>query len=126
MKAQILVISALFSVGVANAGERLKGDELKAFWTDKTIVGEHQKIGAIKTYHAVDGKVTSISGSGKERTGKWWIDESANTKCIEWDNKSQGGCHYTERNKDGSLTLIHGSKGTKLVEIKSSKQGNQL
>ena len=126
MKIQTLALSAFFTVGIAHAGDRLEGDELKEFWTNKTIVGTHHKLGAIKTYHGSDGVVHSKSNAGAERIGKWWIDESSNKKCIKWNHKNKYGCHYTENNGDGTYTLIHGKKGKKLVEIETTLEGNHL
>ncbi len=126
MKLKLAIFLIVLSFGSANAGERLKGDQLKEFWTDKTITGEHNKMGAIKTYHSSDGTVHSKSSLGAVRNGKWWIDESSNKKCIKWDHKNKKSCHYTEVNKDGTHTLVHGKKGKKLVEIKSTEEGNKL
>jgi len=121
-----LALSLLLAVGLANAGERLKGDELHEFWTDKTIVGTHHKLGEIKTYHGSDGVVHSKSHAGAERVGKWWIDESSNKKCTKRNHKNKPGCHYTENNGDGTHTLIHGKNGKILVHIESTLDGNQL
>ncbi len=126
MKFKLSIFLVALSIGYANAGERLKGDELKEFWTDKTIIGEHHKMGPIKTYHAADGRVHGNSSTGAVRNGKWWIEESSNKKCIKWDHKNKKGCHYTEVNKDGTHTLVHGNNGKKLVEINSTEMGNKL
>ena len=126
MKIIILVLSVSLGVGIAHAGERLEGDQLRDFWTNKTIVGDHYKLGAIKTYHSSSGSVHSKSDSGAERIGKWWIDYSSNKKCIKWNHKNKAGCHYTERNSDGTYTIIHGKKGKKLVVIEKTLDGNQL
>ncbi|MCW8930751.1 MAG: hypothetical protein OQL19_10980 [Gammaproteobacteria bacterium] len=126
MKSKISILLIILACSNAYAGDRLKGDELKEFWTDKTIIGVHHKMGAIKTYHSEDGSVHSKSSSGAVRNGKWWIDESSNKKCIKWDHKNKKGCHYTEVNQNGTHTLVHGKKGKKLVEIQSSEKGNKL
>lgn len=115
-----------FVVGTAYAGERLSGDELSSFYSDTTISGVHFKLGPGKTYFSADGAVVSKSESGTERVGKWWIDEGSNKRCVRWDNQSKDLCHYTERNGDGTHTLVHGKKGKKLVEIKSTQKGNHL
>jgi len=112
--------------GGVSAGERLTSDELKEFYNNKTIVGVHYKSGPQKTYYGSDGMVYSQSANGAKRTGKWWIDGGSNKRCVKWDNESKDKCHYTERNSDGTYTLIHGKKGKKLVEISNSMDGNQF
>lgn len=126
MRDIVIAIAALAVAGSVQAGERLEGDALQEFWEGKTIVGEHFKLGPIKTYHAMDGSVHSVASSGKERKGRWWIDESTNKKCIEWSNDGKHRCHYVESNGDGTYTLIHGRKGKRLVEISAVLDGNQL
>ena len=124
---KILIALGLVLVnGSALAGERLSSSELKDFYTDTTIHGVHSKLGPGKTYFGADGSVHSISESGSERIGKWWIDEASDKRCIRWNNKSKDFCHYTERNSDGTYALIHGKKGKKLVEIASTEKGNKL
>lgn len=122
----IYILSMMVMFGTATAGEQLSGDELKAFFTDKTIVGVHFKSGSGKTFYGSDGKVKSQSDNGKTRSGKWWIEEGSNQRCVRWDNKPKDLCHFLERNGDGSYTLIHGKKGKKLVEISTTLDGNQL
>ena len=126
MKKIIHILSTLVMFGAATAGEQLSGDGLKAFFTDKTIVGVHFKSGLQKTFYGSDGRVQSQSDSGKTHSGKWWIEEGSNKRCVRWDNKPKDLCHFLERNNDGSYTLIHGKKGNKLVEISTTMDGNQL
>lgn len=126
MKKIVCAVVSLLAVCSAHAGERLSSDELKAFYTDATISGVHFKLGPGKTYFGADGGVHSKSDGGKERIGKWWIDDAAGKRCIRWNSKNKDLCHYTERNGDGTHTLIHGKNGKRLVEIKSTQQGNHL
>ncbi|MCU7939401.1 MAG: hypothetical protein KZQ64_12715 [gamma proteobacterium symbiont of Bathyaustriella thionipta] len=123
MKKILLAVLMLVS-SFAQAGERLTSDELKAFYTDKTLRGIHHKLGPGSSYWGADGGVRSLSEQGKERVGKWWIDESQAKRCLRWSHKKKNFCHYTERNDDGTHTLVHGKNGKKLVEIKSSEPGN--
>lgn len=69
MKKVIYAAAVLFSVGIAHAGERLSGDELKEFYSDTTVSGVHFKLGPGKTYFSSDGSVHSKSESGNERIG---------------------------------------------------------
>ena len=126
MKKIVCAVVTMLSVCSAHAGERLSSDELKAFYTDTTISVVHFKLGPGQTYFGADGSAHSKSDSGNERIGKWWIDEGAGKRCIRWNNKNKNFCHYTERNGDGTHTLVHGKNGKRLVEIKSTQQGNQL
>ena len=126
MRKAICFVSMIFMVASIHAGERLTSDELKSFYTDPTISGVHFKLGPGKTYFSPDGAVHSKSESGKERIGKWWIDDDSNKRCIRWNDKNNDFCHYTERNGDGTHTLIHGKKGKKLVEITSTQKGSHL
>jgi len=126
MKKTICAVATMLSVCSAHAGERLSSEELKVFYTDTTHSGIHHKNGPGKTYFAADGVVHSKSNSGKERIGKWWIDEDSSKRCIRWNHKNKINCHYTERNEDGTHTLVHGKKGKRLVEIKSTQKGNHL
>lgn len=126
MKKTLYITALLFAAGTSNAGDRLGSGELKNLFTGKTITGTHFKNGSQKTYYDHDGSVRSKSTSGTERTGKWWIDENANKRCVKWDDGNKDLCHYVERNGDGSHTLIHGKNGKKLVDIQSSQDGNQL
>lgn len=126
MKKAVCIVLLPLLAGAAHAGERLTGDELKSFYTDTTISGVHHKLGPGKTYFGPDGKVQSKSESGTERVGKWWIDESSDKRCVRWDDQDKDLCHYTERNGDGTHTLVHGKKGTKLVQIKAAQKGNQM
>ncbi len=122
----IAVASFIFGSSVVTAGERLSNDELKSFYTDKTVTTVHFKLGPGKTYYGADGSIHSKSDSGDERIGKWWIDEGSNKRCVRWDNKNKDFCHYTEKNSDGTHTLIHGKNGKKIVELKSAQDGNSL
>lgn len=126
MRKIVYVAAAMLSLSSVHASERLSSDELKAFYSDATISGVHFKLGPGKTYYGLDGSVHSKSKSGKERIGKWWVDEGSGKRCIRWNNKNKDLCHYTERNGDGTHTLVHGKNGKRLVEIKSSQQGNHL
>lgn len=126
MKKIVCAITATLFIGSVHAGEQLSSNELKAFYSDTTIFGVHFKRGPGKTYFGPDGSVHSKSDSGKERIGKWWIDEGSAKRCIRWNDNKKDLCHYTERNGDGTHTLIHGKNGKRLVEIKSTQQGNQL
>jgi len=126
MKKTVCAVATMLSVCSAHAGERLSSEELKAFYTDTTISGVHHKLGPGKTYFGADGLVQSKSDNGKERIGKWWIDKSSSKRCLRWNHKNKEFCHYTERNEDGTHTLVHGKNGKRLVEINSTQQGNQL
>lgn len=127
MKKSLVLILGLSLYGGARAGERLTGPELKELYTDTTFVRVHHKHGLGKTYYAPDGRVRYLSGDGAtERDGKWWIDESSNKRCVKWNHKNRAGCHYTERNDDGTYALIHGKKGKELVVYKSHQHGNHL
>jgi len=123
---RILVVGVIGACSSVYAGERLSNEEMKEFFTDKTLSGVHHKLGPGRSYWGADGNVRSESDSGKVRVGKWWIDESRNLRCLRWNTKNKDFCHYIERNSDGSHTLVHGNKGKKLVEFKGSVPGNQL
>lgn len=69
MKKVFCAVVAMLSIGVAHAGERLSSDELKAFYSETTIVGVHFKLGPGRTYFGADGSVHSKSDGGKERIG---------------------------------------------------------
>lgn len=118
----LVLCLSMFGAGAALAGERLDNAALKEFFTGNTVFGEHFRHGAIRTYFAEDGTVTSVSDSGKERVGKWWID--GDKRCLRWDHKNKDLCHYVERNDDGSHTLIHSKKGKRLVEISKTEKGD--
>lgn len=126
MKKFVCVFTLLVAAGVAQAGQRLSNDELKAYYTDQTVTAVHFKLGPGKTYFGADGRVHSKSDNGNERIGKWWIDEDSNKRCVKWDSEKKNFCHYTERNADGTHTLIHGKNGKRIVELKSTQQGKQL
>lgn len=127
MKKIICLLLFLMASGLASAGDRLTGDELKMFYADKTVFGVHFKSGARKTYFGTDGTVHSKSDKGAELLGKWWISDDGDKRCVKWNHKAKDLCHYTERNKDGTHTLVHGKKkGKKLVEISKTMDGNQL
>ena len=121
-----VVFAIVLLAGYVQAGERLTGDELRQFYTDTTLFNVHPKLGPGKTYFGPDGGVHSKSESGKERIGKWWIESGSDKRCIRWDNKNEDFCHYTERNDNGTHTLVHGRDGKRLVEIKSTQKGNRL
>ena len=121
-----LIFAAVSGAATAQAGEKLTADQLKAFYTDKTVTGVHHKRGLSRTYHGADGTVHSKSENGTERTGKWWVDEDSGMRCVRWSHKPKDFCHYLERENDGSYVLIHGKKGKRLVEIKNVEDGNQL
>lgn len=46
--------------------------------------------------------------------------------CVQWDNDGKHRCRYTEKNEDGTHTLIHGEKGKVLVESDHNPEGNHL
>ncbi|MES9869048.1 MAG: hypothetical protein ABW153_09225 [Sedimenticola sp.] len=126
MKKNVCIITTsamLFFGGATIAGERLDNEALKAFYTDRTTIAENHKYGSVKTYFAADGTITSI-GSDSKRVGKWWID--GDKRCVQWNNKKKAFCHYTEKNEDGTHTLVHFKNGKRLVEIKDNPEGNQL
>jgi len=126
MKIAALFLLTLSCSTFALAGERLTGNDLTAFYTEKTLSSLNSELGPTKTYFAANGQVRSQSDSGKVRQGKWWIDHSANTRCVRWDGESQDLCHFTERNSDGTHTLVHGKNGKRLVEFNGSLPGDQL
>lgn len=118
-------VCSLFAIP-AIAGERMSNEEMKAFYSGKTLTAIHFKNGPGKTYFSADGAVHSKSGSGKERVGKWWIDKERNMRCVRWNNKNKDFCRYTEKNDDGTHTLIKPKNGKRLVEYTGSSDGNKL
>jgi len=124
-KAIIACLCGLFTAP-GFSGERLTNEELKAFYTDKTMRGVHHKNGPGKAYYGGDGTIHNIADSGKERIGKWWIDESNNMRCVRWNGNNKDFCHITERNEDGTHSLIHRKKGKELVKFLESMPGKQL
>lgn len=121
----VMGLCALLALPVM-AGERLSNEALKALYTGKTLTTVHFKLGPGKTYFAADGSVRSVRESGNERVGKWWIDEAANMRCVRWDGDGKDLCHYTEKNEDGTHTLVRSKDGKRLVEILSVAEGDQL
>lgn len=126
MKRFWMLLPAAMLAGGVQAGERLTADELRAFYSGKTVTGEHFRRGLSHTYYDPDGSVRSVSEDGTERLGKWWIDEEEDKRCVRWNHKARNFCHYVERDDDGSYVLIHGGKGKRLVEIRGSEDGNRL
>ena len=47
-------------------------------------------------------------------------------RCIRWDNKDKDLCRYTEKNEDGTHSLIRPKDRKHVVEFTSSADGNQL
>jgi len=137
MKKALILLMGLSFVGLVGCNStggiqpekssvRLNNEELKAFYTDKTHITVHHYCGPGKTYFGSDGSLISKSDSGEVLIGKWWIDSGSNTRCIRWNHANKDFCHYTQRNTDGTHTLVHRKNGKKLVEIKSTVSGNQL
>ena len=110
----------------AVSGERMSNEEMKTFYSGKTLTAIHFKNGPGKTYFGADGKAHSMSDGGIERIGKWWIDEDRNMRCVRWNSKNKDFCRYTEKNDDGTHTLIRPEDGKRLVEFTGSADGNQL
>jgi len=119
-------LALLLLASIAHAGARLTGDALKAFYTDKTLTSVHHKKGPGKTYFSADGTVHSKRDRGEQRTGKWWIDDATDKRCLRWSNHNKDFCHYTQSNGDGTYVLIHGDNGKRLVEISETVDGNAL
>ena len=117
--------STLFALN-AFAGEQMSNDEMKAFYTGKTLSTIHHKKGIGKTFFGSDGNVESIKGDRNKTHGKWWVDEYKNMRCIRWDNKDKDLCRYTEKNDDGTHSLIRPKDGKHVVEFTASADGNQL
>lgn len=126
MKKIVVACMCAFSTTPAVSGERMSNEELKEFYTEKTLIGIHHKNGPGKAYYGADGTAHVISDAGKERIGKWWIDEPRNLRCVKWSHKDKKNCHITERNGDGTHSLIHRKKGKELVKFIESMPGNQL
>ena len=126
MLKKIGILGVAMISGAVYAGDRLTGEDLQQFYQGKTLFVVHHKNGPTKSYFASDGSLRSLSDSGKERVGKWWIDTGKNLRCVRWNNKNKNFCHHTERNSDGTHTLVHSGNGKKLVEIKSTKEGDHL
>lgn len=126
MRKTLVVLSlALFS-GALMAGERLSSTELQELYSGKTLFVVHHKNGPTRSFFATDGTWKSLSDDGRERTGKWWIDSDKGLRCVRFDNKNEDYCHYTERNADGTHTLVHKGSGKRLVEIQSTQDGDHL
>lgn len=121
---RVMWLIPILLIGGVQAGERLNDAELKDFLEGHTVTGIHHKRGVSQTFHATDGTVQSKSEDGTERTGKWWVEDGK--RCIRWNHETKDRCHYVERESDGSHALVHGSKGKRLVEIRSTAPGNQL
>jgi hypothetical protein len=127
MKKILIIIWLLVFFAVpAMAGERMSNDEMKVFYSGKTLTTIHFKNGLGKTYFGADGTAHSKSDDGKERIGKWWIDEEQNMRCVRWNSRDTDFCRYTEKNDDGTHTLIKPENGKRLVEFTGSADGNQL
>ncbi len=126
MKNILIVLVTALTFGSAFAGDRMTNQEMKKFYTGKTISAVHFKKGPGKTYYAKDGSARSLSKSGEKRVGKWWVDEDKNMRCIRWDHKNKDFCRYTEKNKDGTHTLVKPKNGKRLIEFISSKVGEHL
>jgi len=125
MWTRALFIAALMGLGgTAIAGEKVTGDALKAAYDGKTHIGVHYKKGGVKTYYATDGSVFSLT-EGSKRTGKWWISDGGDKRCVKWDHKNKGFCHYLEKNGDDTHALVHSSKGITLVEVSEIADGDQ-
>jgi len=73
----------------ALSGERMTNEELKAFYTDKTLSTVHHKNGPGKTFFGANGSAHSIADSGTERVGEWWIDEDRNMRCVRWNGQAR-------------------------------------
>ncbi|WP_139349952.1 hypothetical protein [Thioalkalivibrio denitrificans] len=120
----VLVLILMFPA-TAVSGERLTGEELKAFYTDKTMVWTHFRTGPARHYYGPDGTVT-MKRDDEERTGRWWIHRNGTMRCVRWDNRRDDRCHYTQRNADGTHTLVHSRRGDSIAEIHEALPGNQL
>lgn len=108
------------------SGERMTSEEMRAFYSGKTLTTHHFKTGPGKAFFDADGSVRSLSDDGKERIGKWWIDEARNMRCVRWNSRNKDLCRYTERNADGTHSLVRPDDGRRLIEFTSSADGNQL
>ena len=126
MKAFGLAISGCLVAAPALAGERMTNDEMRALYSGNTITVVHHKRGPGKAYFAADGRVKSISESGSKRVGRWWIDEERNMRCVRWDHKDKDFCRYTEKNDDGTFTLVKPENGKQLVHYLSVEEGDRL
>ena len=122
MKKTLLITLTFLAIGVTQAGERLNNEQLKALYTGKTLINENLRLGPAKTYFGEDGTVHSKAESGTERIGKWWID--GDKRCIRWNHKNKNFCLYTEKNDDGTHSMV--KNGKTVVIIKETLDGNQL
>ena len=102
---------------------RLTNQELKSFYSNKTMISIHKKYGPLNVFFASDGKAQL----GKhEFDGHWWVDKKENNICVEVNVNKKVFCHYTVKNPDGTHTIWHARKEKPLVEIKSALEGNKL
>ncbi|MET0050184.1 MAG: hypothetical protein ABW095_03770 [Candidatus Thiodiazotropha sp.] len=126
MKTITAVLLCAFWCSGVQAGERLSAADLKELYSGKTVTGVHFKHGPGRVYYSEDGSVVSNSDSGKTRSGKWWIDAKTDTRCVRWDHMDKDLCHYTEKNEDGTYSLINAKNGKELVRMNEVQAGNQL
>jgi hypothetical protein len=126
MKNIVTALALCLTTSTALAGERMTNEELTAFYSGKTLSTVHFKNGPGKTFFGADGSAHSIADSGRERVGKWWIDEARNMRCVRWNDANKDFCRYTEKNGDGTHSLIHPKNGKELVKFTASADGNQL
>lgn len=121
----IVILTLGFST-MAQANERLSNEELKAFYSDKTLVGVHWEKGPGRGYFGADGSFHEKRDNGTENTGKWWIDEANNSRCLHIDGNPKAFCHPTVRKNDGTHALVHFKSGKVLVEFKEALPGKQF
>jgi hypothetical protein len=121
MKNLILTVLTLVLLNTAFA-QRLNNQELQEFYTNRTLIGEHYRLGKTKGYFAPNGKYKCIFENGKSKSGKWNIEDDR--RCFTSGGKKL--CYYTNKNSDGTYSIISIKKDKEICIIHTIEKGNQL
>lgn len=122
---KLACLAALWAT-TATAGERLQGDALHDLHADKTFDMTHWKKGHGFVYFGPDGSMELVRDDGDRWTGKWWLKDSGDQRCIQKESSDRVSCAYVETNPAGGYRLIHPEKNKITVEIHTVLDGRQL
>lgn len=129
MKVKVLVTAVAIAMGssAASAGEMMTGEQIKAFFSDKTCDIEKVDVSNsnkkhLSAYWAADGtRLVYIPWKSKTSKRKWWVDGD---KICGSHPKQDDYCRNLMDMGDGTYHSI--GDGEHLRTLSNCREGNQL
>ncbi len=103
----------------------LKGDELRAFFSDVTMKGKHFKKGKATAYWSTDGTYYCKFKGGQIEKGSWSVKGNSYKRCVK-TSSGKKWCNRVGVNSDGTYGIYKPNGKKKVCAVTSVKKGNHM